>query len=825
MTSLDSTAVQDGVSAQRSAGTPSSFREAVFPALEALEFGRALEIVAGFAAGPLGGERIRSRRPAADPEWIRAELAPVDELLGLYARRATLDVVPVPPLEAVLGRLRLPGAVLEGIELVAVRQTLSAARAAVADLGRLTAEAPTVAGWVVPLPNPAIDKRLAQSLDPTGEVLDTASPALLRARREVQESRTRLVKKLEVVLRGLDSHGADPGASVTMRNGRYVVPVRRDYRARPEGIVHDESASGETVFLEPTAAIELGNALRAAIADAEREVLRVLRDLTEVLRPNAGLIEGAHGLCVRLDDLVARVRYAHSVGARVPGIRPGGAGVALRQARHPLLLGRGIPAVPFDLVLDGVERTLLVSGPNAGGKTVLLKTVGLTAALVQSGIVPPLGPGSELPVFQQIVADIGDHQSIAADLSTFTAHLVVLRGVLEEAGSGTLVLVDEIGSGTDPAEGGALAAAALRALTRRGAMTIATTHLGSLKALATQTAGIVNGSLQFDPDRLAPTFRFAKGTPGRSYGLAIARRLGIRAEVLAEAEGRISEAERSLDGLLEAAEARERCLAAAQAELDSRLAEAERELARLTEQAAVQQARETALRTRERSAERHGRTEARRVMLEARERVEEAIRSAQGATSEPAAREARRLLEEAIRREGEALEALDQEGVGRSSGPAAAPLLREGQRVRFGSGSLGRVAELRDDGLVMVVAGNVRVVVSASELLPVEEGAKGARGARGKAASPSSSPIELGARFEVDLRGLRADEAELATRSALDAAILADQPYLRIIHGMGTGALRLVVRQVLATDGRVAKFAFAPGNQGGTGVTVAEFAE
>jgi len=817
------TAGQGGGAVQKSPRPPAPVGGGDFPPppRDALEFADVLEVVAGFAAGPLGAESVRWRKPSTSASWIRGELGPVAELLALREKNEAIDVAAVPPLDTILDRLRLEGSVLEGTELVAIRSTLSAARAASGELRRVAREAPLIAGWAVPLPEPAIDRRLAQALDESGEVLDTASPALQRARKEVQESRGRLIKKLEAVLRGLDARG---DASVTMRNGRYVIPVRRDARSRPDGIVHDESASAETLFLEPSAAIELGNSHRAALAEAEREVVRVLRDLTHALRPSVSLIRDAHTMCVALDDLIARARYAHTVRGQVPEIVDAGYELELREARHPLLLARGIAAVPFDLVLLPGERTVLISGPNAGGKTVLLKTAGLAAALVQCGIVPPIGAGSRFPIFGRMVADIGDHQSIAADLSTFTAHVSVLRDVLDRAGPGTLVLMDEIGSGTDPAEGAALAGAALRALTRLGAVTIATTHLGSLKALATQAGGIVNGSLQFDAERLAPTFRFVKGTPGRSYGLAIAKRLGIRSDVLTEAEGQISTVERSLDALLQVAEARERELAAAQADLAARLGDAERESARLSEQAERQAAREGTLKAREKDAERRARTEARRVMLEAREHVEAALRAAQSARGDEAGTRARRGLEEAIKREGEVIEALERPD---PAHPADAGAIQVGQRVRLGSGSVGRVVETRPDGNAVVVSGSVKVVVATGELTLLtgrdgrDPGVERTGGRERREGRDGGGPAPT----EVDLRGLRVDEAEGATLIALDAAIRSDQPSLRIIHGMGTGAVREAVRRLLASDKRVRKYAFAPRNQGGTGVTVAEFAE
>lgn len=814
--SPDAVAEANGVSAHRSAGTPFPLPpEASAAALAVLEFTSALELVAGFAAGPLGADRVRARWPVDGAAWIAGELAPIAELLGLFAEGDGLDVGPVPPLTGVLGRLRLEGSVLEGGELAAVRKTLAAARLAAGELRRIEGSAPRTGMLRAEVPEPALERRLDLSVDDEGELLDSASPALLRARREVHAARERLVKKLESLLRHDTS-----GASVTVRNGRYVIPVRRDSRSRPEGIVHDESASAGTLFVEPTAAIELGNAFRAAVAEADREALRVMRDLTDLLRPHAAVLRDAHEMCVALDDLLARARYARSVQAVVPRVREAGLGLDLKGARHPLLLGRGVAVVPFDLSMSELERTLLISGPNTGGKTVLLKTVGLAAALVQSGIAPPLAEGSALPVFGSFAADIGDHQSIAADLSTFSAHLATLRGVLEQADGATLILIDEIGSGTDPAEGAALAAAALRELTRRGARTIATTHLGALKALAAQTPGIVNGSLQFDAQELAPTYRFQKGMPGRSYGLAIARRLGIPAPVLADAESRVSDAERSLDALLEAAEARERRLAADQVVLADRLADAEREQARLAAEAEQQRAREATLRAREKDAERKGRGDARKFLLEAREKVEEALRAASAASDEQAARDARRSLEAAITAEGAALDAIEADEPAGGDGAA----LQVGQRVRLGTGSTGDLLELRGDGKAVVMAGAMRLVVPAETLTLDTTGSRGSAnpGARKPGSPDARIPGSPDSPSEIDLRGLRGDEAEAVTIAALDAAILADHPYLRIIHGMGTGVVRETVRRVLASDRRVQKFDFAPRNQGGTGVTIAE---
>ena len=799
--------------ARESVGTPFQFLAAVSgPTNDALEFRRALEVVATHARGPLGAERILQRRPSSDRFEIEGSLAPVAELLTLWGRGEVIDIPPVPEMGPVIARLRVAGSVLDGWELALVKQTLVAARIAAAEIRRVADEAPALAASVVPLPDRAIDQRLVAAISDEGEVLDTASPGLFRARREIHAARERLIKKLEQVLRGADPHAVPAGAQVTVRSDRYVIPVRRDSRSRPEGIVHDESASQGTLFVEPTAAIEFGNALRGAIVDAERELLKVLRELTDLIRPAAELIDAVHEMCVAGDDVLARVRYAHGVRGTVPTV--GGDALVVRDARHPLLIDRGIAVVPFDLSLEASERTLLISGPNAGGKTVLLKTAGLAVLLTQSGIVPPVGPGTAVPVMTSVFADIGDHQSIAADLSTFSAHVASLRQILAEAGPSTLVLMDEIGSGTDPAEGGALAAASLRALTARGARTIVTTHLGSLKTLAGEVPGIVNGSLEFDADLLKPTFRFRKGVPGRSYGLAIARRLGVDPAVLAEAEQSVPSQERALDELLAKVESRARDQERRDTELAARDLDVSGREANAEAIGEAQAAREKELRRREREAERIGRQEARRHLLDARNTVEEALRAAQGAADPARARDARRIIEEAVVSERAAIDAVDQADV-LEVDPGA--VVKPGQRVRLSAGGTGTVLEVRHDAKAVVALGSVKLVVPVTDLTPV----MGAAPARPKSQAADFEPTA--AAFEIDLRGMRGDEAVTVTTAALDAAILSENPYLRIIHGMGTGVVRDRVRQVLKSDRRVVKFEFAPRNQGGTGVTIVEF--
>jgi DNA mismatch repair protein MutS2 len=397
--------------------------------LETLEFPAALERVAAFAAGPLGAKRVQDRHPATDPAVVRDALAQVAELAALLITDDALRAEPVPDIDETLSLLGVPGSALEGPALAELGVALVAARVVGTLLGRLGRDAPRTATLLAPLPPKQLETRLASAIAPDGEVLDGASRDLARARKAVRDVRAKLVARLERMLQGLDPQDRSPDAAVTLRAGRYVIPVRATARSRVGGIVHDESATRATVFLEPPEVIELGNELRSAETDEHREVLRVLRELTDLLRPHRDTIAAAWEACIAFDDLCARARYAVEVNGFSPEI--GGGPLKIRGGRHPLLVGAETVVVPFDLELAADEWTVLISGPNTGGKTVLIKAVGLLALLVQSGIIPPLGPHSRLPVFERMFADIGDRQSIAASLSTFSAHVAVLRELRE----------------------------------------------------------------------------------------------------------------------------------------------------------------------------------------------------------------------------------------------------------------------------------------------------------------------------------------------------------------------------------------------------------
>lgn len=786
-------------------------------ALGVLEFPSVLEVVAGHATSALGAARVREAAPSLDRAWLEGEHARVEAVRAIIVGEGGEGwrPEPVPDAAAPLARLRAGGAVWTGAELLDGALLLRSARLTRERLTEGTSATGTTA--LLPLARALLSARPAESaveraLDSEGVVKDDASSELRRLRRALRGAGADLVRMLERTLARLEPHHRVSDMSVTVRNGRYVVPIRREARGVVGGLVHDASATGATLFVEPPAAVEAGNRIRELEVAEAREVERVLTELTGLFRPMRDALLASLDALIELDSLYARARFAEEFQCAPAEFADDGDGFVVVNGRHPLLLAQKRAVVPFDLEMGPGERTLLLSGPNTGGKTVLLRAIGLMSALAQSGIPAPVGAGSRLAFLDDCFADIGDEQSIEASLSTFSAHVRTLGEILAHATPRSLVLIDELGSGTDPSEGAALGGAVLEALTARGALTVATTHLGALKLLATEVPGLVNGSLQFDEAALEPTFRLRKGLPGRSYGLAIARRLQLPAAVLQRAEERLPHGERDVAGLLAGLEERE-------AELEQRLARATAEADRQRNARERLEEREEQLRAGERALERRARAEAREYLLAARAEVERITQSLrEGSRVEDDSRAARRGLEALAAGHAAALSELDRSAerpreVERGDVPSAGDVVR----VDALGGRTGTVIALRGDNAVVAV-GALKLTVPASTLRHVAQPAA-------TAAVPVAPRVpEPAGRTEVDLRGLRPDEAEAALVAALDDAVRSDIRALRVIHGKGTGALRERVQEVLLADDRVRGARMGAWNDGGAGVTVAELA-
>lgn len=786
-------------------------------ALAVIEFPRTLALISERATSALGGERVRELAPVTEVDAIEREHARVAAVRSLISAEEPWHLHGVPDARSALTRLRVEGASLGAPDLMVLAALLRSSRITRDSLRGGKASpvvAAVLADQIDPLAsNKTIEEAVERAIDEEGQVRDDASSALRKIRRELKGSQGELIKLLERAMSKLDPHQRVADMSVTVRNGRYVIPVRREAQSAVGGIVHDASATGGTLFVEPPAAVEAGNRIRELQIEEVEEVDRILAELTDKMRPHRESLADSLEALITLDSLVARSRFAIEFRCAPAELADSTEGFAVVQGRHPLLTAQGIDVVPFDLEMLPNERTLLISGPNTGGKTVLLKALGLFSALVQSGIPAPVGTGSRIAIFDNIYADVGDEQSIFASLSTFSAHVKNLAEVLSSATEHSLVLIDELGSGTDPIEGAALGGAILEALTTRGTLSIATTHLGALKELATQVDGVVNASLQFDPVALAPTYRLTKGVPGRSYGISIARRLNLPSDVIARAEERIPTDERKVTALLGELEARQRALTAIERE-SGEIAEDTKQRAERVEE------RERNVREREREVERASRKEARQYLLEARAEVERTIRELKSASEQgdEIAREARKRVETLANEQGRELDRLERET---DSSPArqsnAEVSIGDFVEVETLGGRRGRVVEMRD-GEAVVAVGGMKLAVPRGSL----------RVSAGESAAPEVPVAVRGdlpdvhVPTEIDLRGMRVGEIEDIVMHAVDAAIRADLKTLRIIHGKGTGALRERVTEMLRKESRVTNFRLGVWNEGGAGVTVVE---
>jgi DNA mismatch repair protein MutS2 len=660
---------------------------------------------------------------------------------------------------------------------------------------------------------PSLETDIGRAIGPRGDVLDTASPDLARIRREVRVAHSRLMERLNAFVSGGRHATALQDNIVTMRDGRYVVPVRADARGQLPGVVHDTSASGQTLFVEPFEIVELNNRWREKQIDEQHEIDRILDALSQKTGARADEIAGSVEATAAIDLAMAKARLAFEMRAHRPELWTGAntdpnghlsCRISLRAARHPLLDPATV--VPIDVDLGEHFRVLLITGPNTGGKTVALKTIGLLTLMAQTGLFIPADPGSVVSVFPAVFIDVGDEQSIAQSLSTFSGHIRTVIGMLREVAPGDIVLLDELGAGTDPQEGSALARAIVSRLLELGPLVVATTHYPEVKAFAFATPGVENASVEFDVATLAPTYRLMIGVPGRSNALAIARRLGMPEEILDAAAGLVDPDELRVDSLLQDIRRR-------RDEADAYLQRA-RTIKRESE--ATRDAADRALREAERQR-REARDEAliaaEAELAEARETLKRLQRDRE------TLHVAREHLDER-RREVES--AANRVRTFRRTQKAAAPR-RDGARP-IGVGDRVRIIALDQEGEVIAVEGGAAdVMLGALKTRQPLDALERIGGAKADEPRPRVvMPAPRGSvNIELDLRGYRAAEVEALVDEYLEEAYRAGMPFVRIIHGKGTGALRKVVRDALAAHPAVAKQEVAPPEQGGDGATVA----
>lgn len=783
-----------------------------------LEYNKIRNMLAERTGSIMGRELAENLVPVSDAIEVENRLAETAEARAIMNNVPSIPLGGIRDVRASIKRAGL-GAILEPHELLAVASTLYAARRMKNFLADLPVETPllvSLAGQITLLRN--IETTVEATITEQGSVRDDASSELLKLRREIKQAQSRVKEKLDSILRSGEYQKYFQDALVTMRGDRYVIPIKQEFRNNFPGIVHDQSASGATLFIEPIAIVNLNNDIKQLMAAEKNEIERILMVVTGQIAKVANIIEDNLAILASLDFIFAKAKLSIDMRAVQPVMNTHGY-VNLIQARHPLIPAEQV--VPIDVHLGRHFNTLLITGPNTGGKTVTLKTVGLFALMTQAGLFIPAAPDSEMSVIGNIFADIGDEQSIEQSLSTFSGHMTNLVEILAKVAADDLVLIDEIGAGTDPSEGAALAMSILEYMHTIGAKTIATTHYSELKTFAYTRHGIENASVEFDIKTLRPTYRLLIGIPGSSNAFAISQRLGLSNTIITRAKELINKEHADFETVLHALEEQKKSYTLLLDEVKHK----EQELTR---------AKETVTESERSLAERKSlvlakaQEEASSIIRQARRSAEEIIAELKAQFAEHSSRERQNTIETARRKlkamniEVQELD-LDEEGEVR----LLPEMLKPGMNIY--------VTTLKQKGEVLIVSGTdvtvqmgvLKLTVPLSSCRLLTEGSGSKPKIKSKGASTGKrvpiTKVETAAR-QIDIRGMTIEEAETVLDKYIDEAILSGLNEVLIIHGKGTGALRKGVKAYLQSHPHITNIRIAELNEGGTGATVARLA-
>ena len=783
-------------------------------ALHDLGWGQLCAELAARARTPMGRDRCNSLVPGGDPDATRRHLGLVEEARLLHRHERELPLADAVDVRPSLGRAAREGT-LEPHELMQVARLIRASESARRFCFSQADRAPLHFGQAQELSELVpLAQELERAFDPSGKLLDTASPLLGELRERARGLHRAIKQRIEELLKDEKIVPMLRDAYYSVRGDRYVLPVRAEHRSHLPGIVHNASNSGQTLFIEPQQLVELGNQLTIAEAGALEEEQRILHELSGAVGRRAPALEHDVEIIAVLDEAAAGGRLGDDLDAGAPEL--GGDRFELRNARHPLLVLQRKPAgvVANDVALPAPAQALIVSGPNAGGKTVTITAVGLCALMARAGLPLPAEAGSRMPLYRTVYTAIGDEGDLTRDLSTFTAHLSALKWILEAAGPGTLALIDEIAADTDPREGAAIAVAALEKLVAAGAQVLITTHLEELKALALADPRFAPASVGFDVERLAPTYRLRLGEVGASSAIEIARRVGLPEDVCLRAREILGSGASVVSQAVERLEQERAVSARRSAELLASREELERE------RASLQRERE-----RLRELERDTRAGARAELIEdlhrRRDEVAALVARLQAAPGMAQAVDAQRAVEQAV--------AAEEREQARASEPEALPqaALEPGARVKHVRlGTEGVVLEVQD-GTATVQMGALRSKVPVQELLPIARHVRQAGFRKTKAERMERAEQARAAAVQVrvpvaDVRGMRVDEALRAVELELDRATRAGDERVHVLHGHGSGALKSAIREHLQRSPYVRRSRPADQHEGGDAVTIAE---
>ena len=781
--------------------------------IETLELPRVLALLADQAVTQEGKERALALRPETDPEEVERLLKETTAAVEKMVLRGSPSFTGIRPVAGSLQRADMGGS-LNTRELLDIAAVLAAARSAkdygAGDEGEKT---PIDVFFHALHPNRFLEDKITGSIVGEGEIADAASPELASIRRHMRATESKVRDILQRIISSSQAKYLQESI-ITQRSGRYVVPVKSEFKNEIPGLVHDLSGSGSTFFIEPMGVVKANTELRELQAKEEKEIDRILAELSAEAASFREDITLNYDLLIRLDTIFARAKLSDRMGAMAPGLSR--KGLRLRRARHPLLDPK--TAVANDLELGENFDTLVITGPNTGGKTVTLKTIGLLTLMAQCGLHIPAGDGSTIKVCRRVLADIGDEQSIAQSLSTFSSHMSNIVGMLSETDQETLILFDELGGGTDPVEGAALAAAIIEHARGLGALVAATTHYAELKVYAMTTPGVENASCEFDVETLAPTYRLLVGIPGKSNAFAISKRLGLPEEIIQQANARVSAENIRFEDVL--------------TQLDQQRQEMEKEQRQAAqlrlemEQAAAkaQEYRDSLQKEKEKN-EARAKAEAREIIEEARRAADEVFRElgdmrkkAQKEQNWQAVNDQRAQLRHRLNQAEGKLGAPEQ--------AAPPPMLRPAKKgdtvTILKTGTQGTVLSVNKDGVLQLQAGILRITAKQEEVRVVEGETQTQKAARQYIRRTEHKLRSLGAKAEVDLRGMTTDEAELTLSQFIDRAMVSNLTQVTVIHGKGTGAVRKAVHAYLKRCKGVASFRLGRYGEGEDGVTIVE---
>lgn len=781
--------------------------------LHTLEFHKIIELLAQRTTSSLGRELAEELKPVSKAELVQERIEETQEARDIMAAVPNVPLGGIRDIRKVVKRAEL-GAVLDPSELLSIASVLYASRRMKHFFHELPVETPLlslVAGEIEVLR--PIENAIETTLTEQGQIRDDASVELKNIRREIRTAQSRVKEKLDQILRSGEYQKYFQDALVTIRSDRYVIPIKQEYRQFFPGIVHDQSASGATVFIEPMAVVNLNNDIKQWTVAEKNEVERILQALSLQISRTGGAITANCQALARLDFVFAKARLSFDMQAQRPEINQNGY-VKLQRARHPLIPSEVV--VPIDVELGGSFHTLLITGPNTGGKTVTLKTVGLFALMVQAGLFIPAASGSVIAIFNNIFADIGDEQSIEQSLSTFSAHMTHLVKILQQVSARDLVLIDEIGAGTDPEEGAALAMAILEHLLASGARTIATTHYSELKTFAYSREGMINGSVEFDVETLKPTYRLLVGVPGSSNAFAISQRLGLSEQLIRRARELLEKEHADLETVLQGLEAEK----IDYHKRNEEVARLEKEIARLKEELSREYDN---LEEKKQRVLQKAQQEAGLLIRQAKRESDEVIAELKAQFAVKTERDRQAAITKArgrLRTAGDRIEEVTETG---DDYPELSP-----EQVKAGTGVY--VTNLKQQGTVLSVQGSeltvqlgvmkVNVPLAVCRLAGAAPAKKSQPGPSQTAGRRLDNSGTKAVSRQIDIRGTNVEEAELLLEKYLDDAIVAGLQEVLVIHGKGTGALRKGVRSYLKHHYHVKDISIGELNEGGDGATV-----